>query len=173
VITNPRTPVRGARADRRIAATRVARRADELDDSQEPLSDVDCEGVELPLDALIQYGDTPNHIRQYISKRSWLRGSHGSGPTRLPSGDQAGLQTQRPGVGLGQCRLFEALRPARAPYEAASLDGHRDGRNERLRARALRRPRVTKVKRPRFLRAFSSCCAGAILLVDNSGQRAG
>ena len=42
---------------------------DELDDSQEPLSDVNWECVELPLDSLIQDFDAPHHIRYYISKK--------------------------------------------------------------------------------------------------------
>ena len=42
---------------------------DELDDSQESLSDVSWECVELPLDSLIQDLDAPNHIRHYISKK--------------------------------------------------------------------------------------------------------
>ncbi len=42
---------------------------DELDDSQEPLSDVNCERVELPLDPLVQDFDSPDHIPHYISKK--------------------------------------------------------------------------------------------------------
>ena len=67
---------------------------DELDDSQESLSNIIGKRVELPLDSLVQDLDSPNHIRQYISKKRLCPGLSDQDPPPAARSGRRGSQRQ-------------------------------------------------------------------------------